>query len=297
VTIAPSLGTAGGLRALRDGAIDVAVCSRDLTPTEAAGLTVAQLAKSTVVLAAGTEVPDREIPLSTLEAALRGMPATWSDGTRIELLLREPGDSGTLALSQLSPALRSAFDDALSSRRWPVLHTDQAMELALVSRSRCIGAIDRQTISLHDLPLRPLGLVGDPAGVGLPAGVRLFAGTGLSADAPGHDVPRDAGPSAAHSALPGYPPSRPLLLATRPDASNEAMDFVAYACSSDGKQLLLSLGYVPGSCTAAGIRATEATGEEQVTKANTDPMRAGAAGKQSQRGNSLRGKTTAGVGR
>ena len=51
--IAPSIGSSGGLAALRDGKIDCAVISRKLTSDEARGLQVRPFAMASVVLAGG----------------------------------------------------------------------------------------------------------------------------------------------------------------------------------------------------------------------------------------------------
>ena len=68
VRVAPSIGSGGGLAALRDGAIDCAVVSREVSAQEMGDWRVIPFARSAVILAAGQDVPDPSIRLPRLLA-------------------------------------------------------------------------------------------------------------------------------------------------------------------------------------------------------------------------------------
>ncbi len=165
IRVAPSIGSSGALAALRDGAIDCGVVSRELTEEESAGLRVVPFARATVVLAAGAELPARELAGDELLALVRGERRTWDDGGPVTVLLREPGDSAAAALAARLPGFGEAHDRASRDEVWRTVITDLAMERALVDGPRALGLFDRGTIAIRGLPLQELPVTGlDGAG-------------------------------------------------------------------------------------------------------------------------------------
>lgn len=136
-----SLGTAGGIAALRDGAIDIALVSRSLSADEQAGFMVRPIAQ-----AASTFFVHRdgvtELGRADLIAIYRGELRQWPDGTPIVPMLREPGDSGEHTLSVHWPDLYDALEQARVQRRWPIQSTDQEMLAALRDTPGAIGLLD-----------------------------------------------------------------------------------------------------------------------------------------------------------
>ncbi len=136
-----SLGTAGGIAALRDGAIDIALVSRSLSEEEQAGLMVRPIAQ-----AASTFFVNRdgvtELQRADLIAIYRGELREWPDGTPIVPLLREPGDSGERMLSVHWPDVYDELQQARDSGRWPIQSTDQEMVAALRDTPGAIGLLD-----------------------------------------------------------------------------------------------------------------------------------------------------------
>lgn len=136
-----SLGTAGGIAALRDGVIDIALVSRSLSADEQAGFVVRPIAQ-----AASTFFVHRDgvtaLGRADLIAIYRGELRQWPDGTPIVPMLREPGDSGERTLSVHWPDLYDALEQARESRRWPIQSTDQEMLAALRDTPGSIGLLD-----------------------------------------------------------------------------------------------------------------------------------------------------------
>ncbi len=89
-----SIGSGGGVRAVRDGAVDIGLVSRGLTEEEGRlGLVVTPHVRVAVVVATHPSVADRCVASAELAAILSGARSSWSDGSRRVVLLRERGDS------------------------------------------------------------------------------------------------------------------------------------------------------------------------------------------------------------
>lgn len=155
-----SIGSAGGIRALRDGAIDIALISRSLKPEErAAGLVAVPYARAPVMFAVHGSVPDRELSGAQVLAIYGGEQVSWSDGTRVVVLQRERGDSSHSAVGKLLPAFEEINEQAYQQRRWRVLYNDAAMDDALASTEGGIGLVGSGTLP-QDLPIRGLDYEG-----------------------------------------------------------------------------------------------------------------------------------------
>ncbi len=125
VVVVPSLGSSGAIRAVIDGALDLAVTGRALKPEEAAkGLTVAFTARTPFVLATSHPNPDG-LALADIANAFRSERATWSDGSPIRVILRPRAESDTTLMGELFPGVASAIAIARLRPDIPVAATDQ----------------------------------------------------------------------------------------------------------------------------------------------------------------------------
>lgn len=154
------IGSTGGLRALRAGAVDAALISRAPKPEEAPGLRIVPYARAAVVLAANPSVPRESLSSEALLALYSGTRTRWRDGSPVVLLQREPGDSAHLALAGFMPEFASVDQAARSARRFPVLYTDDAMQAALLRTRGGAGLFDLGAIVSQGLPLTVLPLDG-----------------------------------------------------------------------------------------------------------------------------------------
>jgi phosphate transport system substrate-binding protein len=208
-----SIGSTGGLEALADGAVDIALISRPLRDDErAAGLRDVPIARTAVVFGVHADVPVTDLSRAELAAILGGDVRAWPDGTPIVLLLREPGDSGLGVLSDALPDLADLVEQARADGRGSVLVTDQAMVVALASTPGALGVVVDQ------------GLV---HGAGLP--VRAMSLDGL---APSADTVRDG----------RWPMIKTLSLALGDDASPAALAFASFAAGPDADGLRTEQG-------------------------------------------------------
>ena len=215
VVVPESIGSSGGVRAVRDGAIDVGLISRPLNAEEAKlGLTVIPYARVPVVVAANPTVPERCVATADLPALWSGEKSRWSDGSRAVVLQRETGDSSFLAVSRRVPGLDEQNKAAYRVARWRVLYDDRSMQEALMATEGAIGVFDLGAILAQRLPIRVLCVDGVP-------------------------------PSLEGVASGAYPYFKDLALVTSGPGDARRADMLAFLASPEGRALTASLGYVP----------------------------------------------------
>lgn len=155
-----SIGSGGGVRALLDGVIDIALVSRPLKEGEREqGLVATPYARVPVMVAVHTSVPDEDITSDELVAIYEGRRTTWSDGSPIVVLQREPGDSSHTAVEAQVPGFREANEAAYADGRFRVLVRDDAMREALAETPGAVGLFGQGAIPT-ELPLRSLRIDG-----------------------------------------------------------------------------------------------------------------------------------------
>lgn len=160
--LATSIGTAGAIKALRRGDIDIGLASRGLKLAEQGpGLRQVPLASTPVVFATHPGVRSEALPVEALEALYLGRRATWPDGSPVVLLVREAGDSAEQAIAGSSPRLARALAQARQQERALVLTTDQEMERALANIPGAVGYTDLGLLRLRHGSPRLLRLVGE----------------------------------------------------------------------------------------------------------------------------------------
>lgn len=120
-----SLGTSGGLRALADGLLDIAVAGRTLKPEEQArGLQIAAVVRTPFVLATSHKNPNG-LSIADVVKAYLDPDTAWRDGTPIRVVLRPRSESDVMLMASLFPGLGGAMDKARQRPGIPVAATDQ----------------------------------------------------------------------------------------------------------------------------------------------------------------------------
>ncbi len=109
VRVFDSLGTTGGVMALRSGRLDIAVTSRNITPAEEEGGLVARKYGTTAFIFVSH--PDTApLPLTPERIAeiYTDQFAAWPDGKPLRLVLRPLSDADTRQLGRISPEVEHA---------------------------------------------------------------------------------------------------------------------------------------------------------------------------------------------
>src|SRR5512133_646794 len=109
----PSVGSGGAFRAVAEGAIELGVSARPLTPDEfTLGLVTLPYARTPFVFAVGPRVAVKDLTAEEAARIYRGERTRWPDGERIRLVLRPRSDADSQLLMDISPALAQAAESA-----------------------------------------------------------------------------------------------------------------------------------------------------------------------------------------
>jgi len=123
--VLPSLGTPGGLKALAEDAVDVAITARDLNANErATGVREAVCVTTALIFATSHKKP-QNLALADLPAIYANPAPKWPDGTPLKIILRSRAGSENPYLFKLVPGLEGPLLDAYKRRGMPVGATDQ----------------------------------------------------------------------------------------------------------------------------------------------------------------------------
>jgi phosphate transport system substrate-binding protein len=123
--VIPSLGSSGGIRAVADGAIDIAVSGRTLKPEEQEkGLSTALIVRTPHVLATSHQHPNGFTRREVASVYLAD-DAAWEDGTPIRISLRPKSDSENAVMTELYPGMGEALEELHKRSDLPIAATDQ----------------------------------------------------------------------------------------------------------------------------------------------------------------------------
>lgn len=193
---------------MSDGVIDIGLVSHpEGRPPELSCCEVIQTALAAVVFAVHPSVRETSLRQDQIVDVFSGRMKSWSDGRAIVPLYRERRDSSTRVAGKAIPMFSDAVRAARASRRHSTLITDADMEQALVSTSGGVGLFDLGAIIIEHLPLRVLAVDG-------------------------------VQPSAATLADRRYPLRRTLSLVVSREPRQEALDFLEFVRSPEGRAVI-----------------------------------------------------------
>jgi phosphate transport system substrate-binding protein len=125
VVVYPSLGSAGAIRALADGKLDIAVSARPLNADESpGGLTQVMAVRTPYVLATSHPNPNG-LKAADLPGIFSDSKATWADGTPIRIILRPRSEADNALLGQFFDGMEQAIEAARGRSEVPIAATDQ----------------------------------------------------------------------------------------------------------------------------------------------------------------------------
>jgi phosphate transport system substrate-binding protein len=161
ITTVPNLGSAGAIKAVHSGAIDLALTSRPLEASEARlGVSQLEYARTPFVFAVATKSAVRAITRQDLAEIYSGKAVKWPDGSAIRLVLRPPSDVDTAMVRSLGLDVAQGLSAAEKRPGVQFSVTDQD---AAGDLERIPGAIGPSSLALilsERRALRPLKLDG-----------------------------------------------------------------------------------------------------------------------------------------
>lgn len=213
ITVLPSLGSGGGIKAVLAGAIQIAVSSRPLNTDETRwGASAFEYGRTPFVFAVPLKTKVDTITIKDLVEVYSGTRERWPDGARIRLVLRPVGDSDSDMVKSISPEVRQA--KILAEKRPGMLFavTDQESADNIEKISGAFGSSTLAQIITERRALKPLRFNGVE---------------------PGPKTLADG----------SYPFYKPLYVVTSPKTPAVAQQFVAFVRSAPGREILAQTGY------------------------------------------------------
>ena len=215
VTVLPSLGSNGGLRAVGDGAIDIAVSARPLNAAERATGALVEIPFARTAVALVTSHPvGFDLPPDAAARLFSDPAATWPDGAPVRAIARQLKESDYEAIRPVFPVLYEGFAAAWERPDTPRADTDQLnLELA-ASLDGSLTVATALQVQAEAVPLTLLPIDG-------------------------------AAPTAANLASGAYPVGKDFFLVVQAGATGPAQDFIGFVRSDEGAALLRGLEALP----------------------------------------------------
>lgn len=218
IQILPSLGSGGSIRALRAGAIDVALSSRPRKQKERKRsdepIIEVEYAKTPLVFVTRPEIGIDNITPSEAAAIYSGQIATWPNGQPRRLILRPLSESDTRILRGLSEGMDRAVEVASAQPGMIVAVNDQENAEALEAADGTFGTMTLGQLRAEQRRLKALALDGVT-----PTPESLAAGT--------------------------YPMFKRFYLIADPKRSPLAAELVAFMRSPAAAEILTASGHLP----------------------------------------------------
>lgn len=125
VEVIPNLGSGGGLNALAQGVLDLAISGRKLNPAELARGFVQVAAVRTPYVFVTSHPAPPGLTGREVAAAYSNARAAWPDGTPFDLILRPRSETDISLLAGMFPGLEAALNQARQRGDVPIAATDQ----------------------------------------------------------------------------------------------------------------------------------------------------------------------------
>jgi len=212
VEMNPPLGSAGAMKALLAGALDLAVIGRPVaSEEEAQGAIAVPYGQSPLLVVGHPRVPVEHITTAQLGEIYSGRLTRWPSGETIRVILRPVHETNSKLLAGLSPAMAQAV---AAARRQPwalVAVTDPESNEMVAKTPGAIGMASLASVRVEGRPLRILTLDG-------------VAGT----------------PEALAQGR--YPLAKPIVFVTTRKSSPAVRTIVEHAFSAEGRALAAEAG-------------------------------------------------------
>jgi phosphate transport system substrate-binding protein len=213
LTVLPSMGSGGGIKAVLAGAIQIGVSSRPLSESESsAGAVAVEYGRTPFVFATAAGSKVGGITTQNLADFYAGKVDEWPDGSKLRLVLRPIGDSDSELIKSISPAMREAKSAAEQRKGMVFAVSDQEAASAL---EKVPGGLGPSTLALMLSEKRAL---------------KALALNGVV-------------PSPQTIANGSYPLAKELLIVTAPKTPAQAHAFVAFVRSAAGREILQQTGH------------------------------------------------------
>jgi phosphate transport system substrate-binding protein len=113
VEVLPNIGTSGAIKAVRDGKIDIGLGARPMNPEEKTpGMVEQAYGRTAFMFAVPAASTILNLTLREIEDIVAGKRTMWSEGKPLRLVLRPKSDAYWGYLAGISPAMKTAAEQA-----------------------------------------------------------------------------------------------------------------------------------------------------------------------------------------
>lgn len=161
ITVLPSIGSSGAIKAIPHGKIDIGLSARPLKDAESAkGIIAVEYARTPTVIAVSNNLDTDSITTDQLIGIYLGKLIKWPNGELIRPIIRQPGDDNTRQLKQLSPALKNAVEFADTRPGLLFASTDQETVDKIEKTPGSFGVTSLALIISENRPMHAMKLDG-----------------------------------------------------------------------------------------------------------------------------------------
>lgn len=210
--ILSSVGSSGAISAVANGALDVGISGRPLSPEEEAlGLTAIAYARTPLLFAVGPRTGVSGITTGEIVRIYRGELTAWPNGERVRLVIRPRTDVDNALLRAISPEMSEAVGLASNRKGQLVALTNQECDEILSRTPGSIGPTSLSGIVTGGASLVPLAWNG-------------------------------VAPTVANLASGAYPLGKTLIAVTRVPPSAPVRRFLAFLASPEARKIFEQSG-------------------------------------------------------
>lgn len=215
IKILPSMGSSGGLKALKHHKVDLALTSRPLNQKEKTPSIIYQHYASTpLVFVVANSSLQENISRQQVFEIFTGKLKQWPDGSAVRPILRPSTDSDTKLLVSKLIECKKCFYKTYQRRGVPIALTDQEAAQMIASVPGAVGTSTLALIISENKPLKTLSLDGVKA-------------------------------SAESLSSKAYPMYKELFLAYDKQYKTEALDvFLKFLLTDKAHSILLNTGHL-----------------------------------------------------
>ena len=161
IIVVPSIGSGGGIKALAVGKIDLALSARKLKKSERAkGLVATPYARTPLIFATRHDSEVESVSLADVAGIYDGRKTSWSDGSRLRLVMHPAKESDNKLLYALSPEIKQAALTATKRSDLFVSRTDQENANALERTKGALGITTLGQITAEERNIKALAFNG-----------------------------------------------------------------------------------------------------------------------------------------
>lgn len=159
IKILPSMGSSGGIKALKHGMLDLALTSRALKDKEKSlDLISMHYASTPLVFAVASSSKQRNINTDQVLKIYTGAVKRWPDGSVVRPVLRPSTDSDTKIVLDSLIECKKCFYQAYQRRELPVAITDQESAGMIGNIPGGLGTSTLALILSENKPIKALAL-------------------------------------------------------------------------------------------------------------------------------------------